>query len=71
MDEVIKILNKYRSEPLEAGWSPWTPICDNCGKIITPRVTEFDGRIVNMSARIMISKHLWLRAVATKAKMTR
>ena len=43
MEELKKIQNKYRREPLPDDWAPWTPICDNCGKIITPRVTKFEG----------------------------
>jgi lysyl-tRNA synthetase class 1 len=43
MEELKAIQNKYRREPLPDDWAPWTPICDNCGKIITPRVTKFEG----------------------------
>lgn len=42
MKTIIDIQNRYRSSPLEPGWCPWTPICENCGKIITPRVTKFE-----------------------------
>ena len=35
---VIEIQNKHRTNPLKKGWRPWTPICANCNKIITPRV---------------------------------
>ena len=35
---VIEIQNKHRTNPLKKGWRPWTPICSNCSKIITPRV---------------------------------
>jgi lysyl-tRNA synthetase class 1 len=40
---VIEIQNKYRDKnnPLRKGWAPWTPVCKNCGKIITPRVHDF------------------------------
>lgn len=47
VDTVREILNKYRTNKLEQGWSPWTPICDNCGKIITCRVSGFDGKKVH------------------------
>ena len=40
--EIIKIQNKYRKAKLSEEWSSWKPICDNCGKIITPRVTKFE-----------------------------
>jgi len=42
METVVEIQNRYRTNPLKKGWSPWTPICDNCGKIITPKVTGFE-----------------------------
>ncbi len=40
-EELREIQNKYRTNKLPEDWSPWTPICDNCGKIITPRVVGF------------------------------
>ena len=44
---VREIQNKYRREPLPADWSPWKPVCDNCGKIITTNVTGFEnGRAI-------------------------
>jgi lysyl-tRNA synthetase class 1 len=42
-DEVRAILEKYRDSSLSGSWSPWKPICGECGKVITPRVTEADG----------------------------
>jgi lysyl-tRNA synthetase class 1 len=40
------IMNKYRSQPLSDTWSPWQPICDKCGKIMTPAVQKFkSGRV--------------------------
>jgi len=47
IDEIKKIQNKYRTNPLPPDWSPWTPICGNCGKIITPKVTGFREGIVS------------------------
>jgi lysyl-tRNA synthetase class 1 len=44
LKEVIEIQNRYRDHPLPMDWIPWTPICDNCGRIITPRVSLRDGR---------------------------
>lgn len=48
VEELVKIQNSYREAKLSAAtWSPWSPICSNCGKIITPRVTEVrDGRVM-------------------------
>lgn len=50
-DEIKKIQTRYRTNPLPADWSPWTPICENCGKIITPRVTKFEDGIVSYQCR--------------------
>jgi lysyl-tRNA synthetase class 1 len=43
IETVTEIQNKYRDKnnPLKKGWAPWTPVCKNCGKIITPRVKGF------------------------------
>ncbi|WP_457555926.1 lysine--tRNA ligase [Candidatus Pyrohabitans sp.] len=51
LEQVVEILNKYRKEPLEGGWSPFTPVCKSCGRIITPRVERFDGRKVHYRCR--------------------
>jgi len=42
-EKVIEIQNKYRTNPLPRGWSPWQPICQQCGKIITTRVTKIEN----------------------------
>src|SRR3989344_5127406 len=47
IESVKEIQNKYRSNKLGNHYSPWAPICDNCGKIVTPRVTDVvDSRVV-------------------------
>jgi len=45
--ETLKgIINKQRREPLAETWSPWQPICENCGKIMTPAVQSLeDGKV--------------------------
>ena len=48
LEAVIEIQNRYRDKnnPLRKGWAPWTPVCKNCGKIITPQVHDFkDGKL--------------------------
>lgn len=46
IDAIRKIQNKYRTNPLKKSWSPWTPICEQCGKIVTPKVTGYeDGKV--------------------------
>lgn len=47
LEEVKKIQEKYRREPLKAWWSPWTPICEECGKIITPRIKSFEEGLLS------------------------
>lgn len=42
VDMLIEIQNKYRMNKISEGWSPWKPICDNCGKIITTKVSKFE-----------------------------
>lgn len=47
IEKLIEIQNKYRKTKLPQGWSPWTPICDNCNKIITPKILGYkDGKIL-------------------------
>ena len=42
-DEMRSILERYSAKPLPQNWTPWKPICQGCGKIITPRVIEAEG----------------------------
>ena len=39
-DQIKKIIQKYRKTPLPENYSIWKPICENCGKIITTRITD-------------------------------
>lgn len=41
-EELIEILNKYRTKPLDKSWSPWIPICEKCGKIVTTQTTKIE-----------------------------
>jgi len=47
-EKIVEIQNKNRlkDRSLPEGWSPWQPICKNCGKIITPRVTKVENDLV-------------------------
>lgn len=57
--EIINIQNRYRDTKLPASWSPWTPICDGCGKIITPRVTGLeDGKVSYVCRDYEFEKHV-------------
>jgi lysyl-tRNA synthetase class 1 len=51
IDAIKEIQNRYRTNPLPKNWSPWTPICENCGKIITPRVTGVVDGIVHYECK--------------------
>ncbi len=41
---IREIQNRYRTNPLKEDWSPWTPVCEGCGKIVTPRVKFTDDK---------------------------
>ena len=47
--EIIKILNEFRTGALPDNFIPWTPICENCGRISTTKPYEWDkdGDIIN------------------------
>jgi len=51
VDEVREIQSRYRTNPLKKSWSPWTPICENCGKIVTTHVLNFENGIVTYVCR--------------------
>ncbi len=51
IEDVREIQNRYRTNPLKEGWSPWTPICENCGKIVTTHVTSFKDGIASYECR--------------------
>ncbi len=51
INEIREIQNKYRTNPLKEEWSPWTPICENCGKIVTPKVINFENGIVEYECK--------------------
>ncbi len=40
LDAVREIWNKYRKEALPGAWSPWIAVCENCGKIMTTKVSS-------------------------------
>ncbi|MBD3155613.1 MAG: lysine--tRNA ligase, partial [Candidatus Aenigmarchaeota archaeon] len=50
-DIIRGILNKNRTNPLPKVWSPWKPVCDNCGKLITTKVIDLDGDIVKYECK--------------------
>lgn len=47
LKENVEIQNKYRQNPLRPGWSPWTPVCRNCGKIATPRIDKYEDGVIH------------------------
>ena len=50
--EVIReIQNKHRTNPLKKEWSPWTPDCENCGKIVTPRVKSTEDKKITYTCQ--------------------
>jgi lysyl-tRNA synthetase, class I len=51
IEDIKEIQNKYRTNPLKDNWSPWTPICGNCGKIVTPHITGIKDGIITYQCR--------------------
>jgi lysyl-tRNA synthetase class 1 len=49
--EVQAILGRYRDSELSPGWSPWKPICAQCGKVITPCLLDSEGTWVKYECR--------------------
>ncbi|RKX82411.1 MAG: lysine--tRNA ligase [Spirochaetes bacterium] len=41
---IKEIWNKSRENPLPENWTPWKPVCANCGKIMTTVVTDYDEK---------------------------
>jgi lysyl-tRNA synthetase, class I len=50
-DQIREIQNKYRTNELKKEWSPWTPVCANCGKIVTPRVKFTEDKKVTYTCQ--------------------
>jgi lysyl-tRNA synthetase class 1 len=51
IDIIKEILNRNRTTPLPKLYSPWTPVCDNCGKIITTKITDIEGDKISYECR--------------------
>lgn len=45
-EEIRKILNKYRTDPLPKGWLPFDPICEKCERIVTTRAYDWEDKYV-------------------------
>lgn len=43
-DSIREIQNRHRTNPLKKEWIPWSPLCENCRKIITAKVTSVDEK---------------------------
>ena len=41
-DKIARILEDVSSRTLEPDWNPFNPICNDCGKLTTTKVTGFD-----------------------------
>lgn len=48
---VRKIISQFKETPLDETWSPWKPICENCGKLQTTEVLSFDGTKVEYECK--------------------
>jgi len=45
-EDIRRIFNKYRENPLPDDWLPYNPICDECGRINTTYAKDFQGDAV-------------------------
>lgn len=50
-EELLDILGRYRDSELSPEWTPWKPICGQCGKVITPRTLEAHDTWVKYECR--------------------
>lgn len=41
-DRIARIISEVSGRELETGWNPFNPICNECGKLTTTKVTGFD-----------------------------
>ncbi len=51
VEAIKKIQNRYRTNPLKKNWSPYTPICEQCGKVVTPRVSGYENGKVSYQCK--------------------
>ena len=49
LEQIKDILNKKRKVLLSKDWTPWKPVCQNCGKLMTTKVTDVDGNVIRYS----------------------
>ncbi|MHA1379242.1 MAG: lysine--tRNA ligase [Candidatus Helarchaeota archaeon] len=61
VQELRKIMNKYRANPLLENWIPWQPICENCGKIITTRMKNIEGDKVTYTCKDYEFQHMTVK----------
>ena len=45
-DLIREIINSFKTDPLPEDWIPYQVICEKCGKIMTTKVTGYDGKKV-------------------------
>lgn len=43
MKGIMELVLPTMREENRQGWFPWLPVCENCGKVYTTRVEEYDG----------------------------
>ncbi|AXI24700.1 lysine--tRNA ligase [Methanofervidicoccus sp. A16] len=41
-DKIREVLNRYRSDPLPEDWYPLSVVCENCGKLSTTKVIDYN-----------------------------
>ncbi len=48
-DQIARIIKEVSGREVEEGWSPFNPLCENCGRINSARVKSFDDNGVEYS----------------------
>lgn len=66
--EVRKIYEQLYDKKLPDNWFPFQPYCENCGKVTTTQVTDWDGKEVTYEC--VIDKVKYTKGCAHKGKMS-
>ena len=57
-EKVREIIEGFKDNPLTENWFPWQPVCESCGKIITPQITGIeDGKVSYICKDYSFKKH--------------
>jgi lysyl-tRNA synthetase class 1 len=49
MEQIIELVHPTMREENRKGWFPWLPVCEQCGKLYTTRVTGYEAESMTVS----------------------